>query len=301
MPSARVYATAIVGFVTLAANGIVLALHCAKGTTRSRKNDVVVGANVLMDMLQSSRNVLFGVYVLGVYAQFSYVPVIRNVECLGVFHSVIDMLIMPLQSAILFTTAIERFYCVVHRDRYAYQGASSIALIQICALFLAIPAIIIVLATVISSGQSSFQMVRAECFASSWMDRTVYVGLYLQGAVLSALSIFLYTLTFRKLREIPRTATTSRDREKRIVTLAMATVLVTYVLFTLVPEFIVLSQSQPEFRDKAEWLKLSRSVLDSVVYVFLSCKTARQNFRTLLYWKKTASTSIIMIVERSRQ
>lgn len=71
MPSARVYATAIVGFVTLAANGIVLALHCAKGTTRSRKNDVVVGANVLMDMLQSSRNVLFGVYVLGVYAQFS--------------------------------------------------------------------------------------------------------------------------------------------------------------------------------------------------------------------------------------
>lgn len=34
------------------------------------------------------------------------------------------------------------------------------------------------------------------------MDRTVYVGLYLQGAVLSALSIFLYTLTFRKLREV---------------------------------------------------------------------------------------------------
>lgn len=71
IPSARVYATAIVGFVTLSVNGVVLALHCAKGTTRSRKNDVVVGANVLVDILQSSRNILFGVYVLGVYARFT--------------------------------------------------------------------------------------------------------------------------------------------------------------------------------------------------------------------------------------
>lgn len=68
------------------------------------------------------------------------IPIIGACECLAYLHTVLDILLLPLTSTILFTTAIERYYCIVYAERYAYSGASCTFNIHVIAVLLAIPA-----------------------------------------------------------------------------------------------------------------------------------------------------------------
>lgn len=52
----------------------------------------------------------------------------------------LDVILLPLSNTILFTSAIERYYCIMFSERYAYAGSTCTFSILAFAVLLAMPA-----------------------------------------------------------------------------------------------------------------------------------------------------------------
>lgn len=69
IPPQRVYASIITGFIVILADAVVFAALFLKRSANTRKDDVVIGANVALDVLTAIRNVSFGINTLVTYAE----------------------------------------------------------------------------------------------------------------------------------------------------------------------------------------------------------------------------------------
>ncbi|KAH7722534.1 hypothetical protein AAVH_09934 [Aphelenchoides avenae] len=127
--------------MVILADIVIFAALTLKRPAHTRKDDVLIAVNVAIDALTAIRHVAFDVNTLVTYAEHDgYIPIIRACECLAYLHSVLDLVLLPLSNTILFTTALERYFCIMYADRYAYSGASCTFNIHVLAVLLAIPA-----------------------------------------------------------------------------------------------------------------------------------------------------------------
>ncbi|KAH7721761.1 hypothetical protein AAVH_10739 [Aphelenchoides avenae] len=299
--SERLWVNAVSGAFCLIINTtLLLTMIYRPSGHRNHKDDICIGANLLHDALGALQRLSFSIHASNVYApQLNFVPTLHPYECFASLPAVLDSFLMPVCGTILLTTAIDRFMCVVKPVWYGYAGAEFAYGIQLMATVLAMPSILAQYLTAIF-GDFRNAFIKADCERGQWTQRIVQQAMVFQGFLCAFISAVLYVPIFHRLYKTQKEQhfVTMRDREKLQTAATTALILVTYVMFIVVPEAIDVKsrimgedQAGAQQRDILGTIMALRGMVNTLIYVFLRVVSGRCTVRSWLKRKKSVSAA----------